>query len=468
MLRSLVQFVYICLSTSSCNSSFSSSNSINSGDSLLSGVERDFERPKISLTDLLQTTIEHFVEANSEKALHMADVNEEGPAHRVYKLVLTGGPCGGKTTSAQRLRTFFEDLGWRVYLVPECATILIGGGIKFSDFSKEQVNVFQKDLLQTLLSIEQVYFNQALLEQNKNVLVICDRGAMDPSAYMTKEDWLEVVNSIDLNEFELRDNRYDQIVHLVTAADGAEKFYTLSNNNARSEGIAEALCQEKMTRKAWVGHPYLDIIDNFECSSFEDKILKVIQVICDRVGVKYGDRLAKNTKKRKWLVDAIDESQFTQFLTFDVCHDYLVTQIDGLDVEVRLRKRGNGTKAIYTLTKCEKIHGEKNETKWQLTLRDYNSMLQNKDKDRCTLYKRRRCFNYGNHYFHIDTYIDPLPPACCGRPLHILETYTTIPEFNALPELPRFLDVQKEITGDKMYSMYRFSRLDATKLPYTK
>lgn len=31
----------------------------------------------------------------------------------VYKLVLTGGPCGGKTTGQSRLSTFFENLGWK-------------------------------------------------------------------------------------------------------------------------------------------------------------------------------------------------------------------------------------------------------------------------------------------------------------------------------------------------------------------
>ena len=30
-------------------------------------------------------------------------------------MVLTGGPCGGKTTGQARLSTFFENLGWKVY-----------------------------------------------------------------------------------------------------------------------------------------------------------------------------------------------------------------------------------------------------------------------------------------------------------------------------------------------------------------
>ena len=43
----------------------------------------------------------------------------------VWKLVLTGGPCGGKTTGQARLSTFFENLGWKVYRVPEMATVII-------------------------------------------------------------------------------------------------------------------------------------------------------------------------------------------------------------------------------------------------------------------------------------------------------------------------------------------------------
>ena len=32
---------------------------------------------------------------------------------KIWKLVLTGGPCGGKTTGQARLSSFFENLGWK-------------------------------------------------------------------------------------------------------------------------------------------------------------------------------------------------------------------------------------------------------------------------------------------------------------------------------------------------------------------
>ena len=133
------------------------------------------------------------------------------PNHIVYKLVLTGGPCGGKTTGQDRLATFFEQLGWKVFTVPEAATILLGGGVKFGELSSEQAYEFQKDLLRTLVQIEAVFFNQAALIKDKNVLIICDRGAMDPSAYLDAEGWNTILGDCKLSSFELRENRYNQV-----------------------------------------------------------------------------------------------------------------------------------------------------------------------------------------------------------------------------------------------------------------
>ena len=61
----------------------------------------------------------------------------------VWRLVLTGGPCGGKTTGQTRLATFFENLGWKVYRVPETANILLSGGVNFAELSDEAAERFQ-------------------------------------------------------------------------------------------------------------------------------------------------------------------------------------------------------------------------------------------------------------------------------------------------------------------------------------
>lgn len=70
-------------------------------------------------------------------------MEEEQRKRKIWKLVLTGGPCGGKTTGQARLSTFFENLGWKVYRVPETATVLLGGGINFAELSAESAERFQ-------------------------------------------------------------------------------------------------------------------------------------------------------------------------------------------------------------------------------------------------------------------------------------------------------------------------------------
>ncbi len=63
----------------------------------------------------------------------------------------------------------------------------------------------------------------------------------------------------------------------VTAALGAEQFYTLENNLARSEPIELARELDDKCSKAWIGHPYVDVIDNN--TIFDIKITRALQVI---------------------------------------------------------------------------------------------------------------------------------------------------------------------------------------------
>ena len=64
------------------------------------------------------------------------------------------------------------------------------------------------------------------------------------------EEWHQIISSLGWDSIQLRDARYDQVVHMMTAASGAEQFYQLSNNSARSEGIE--LARELDTKAAQV------------------------------------------------------------------------------------------------------------------------------------------------------------------------------------------------------------------------
>merc|ERR1711862_771728 len=162
------------------------------------------------------------------------DYEAEQKKRKIWKLVLTGGPCGGKTTGQARISTFFENLGWKVYRVPETATVLLGGGVNFAELSERAQIEFQENLLRTMIQIENSFF--ALAEASeRNCLVICDRGTMDASCFVTKKDWDEMLNRSHMDEVDIRDNRYNQVVHMVTAATGAEEYYTVEHHATRLE-----------------------------------------------------------------------------------------------------------------------------------------------------------------------------------------------------------------------------------------
>ncbi|KRY01270.1 hypothetical protein T4E_556, partial [Trichinella pseudospiralis] len=144
------------------------------------------------------------------------------------------------------LASFFEAIGWKVFRVPELATIMFKGGARFNELSEEQVMRFQENLLLTLLRLEDSFMYLAETCE-ENCLVICDRGAMDGSAYLNREAWEEILRRNNLNPIALRDQRYNQIVHLVSAAVGAENFYHCSTT-LRLESLEEAREVEHRTR----------------------------------------------------------------------------------------------------------------------------------------------------------------------------------------------------------------------------
>jgi hypothetical protein len=49
-----------------------------------------------------------------------------------------------------RLSTFFENLGWKVYRVPETANILLSGGVNFNELTPLAAEKFQVILHSTM------------------------------------------------------------------------------------------------------------------------------------------------------------------------------------------------------------------------------------------------------------------------------------------------------------------------------
>lgn len=116
---------------------------------------------------------------------------------------------------------------------------------------------------------------------------------------MDRPSWDAMLKRNGWNTFELRENRYNQIAHMVTSANGAEDFYTTKDHRARTENLELARIVDERASGAWLGHPYFDLIDN--STDFENKIIRLISTICKRMELDTFDRLNVTAKKYKFL-----------------------------------------------------------------------------------------------------------------------------------------------------------------------
>lgn len=76
-------------------------------------------------------------------------------------------------------------------------------------------------------------------------------------------------------------------------------LYCLQEHACRSEGVELARELDYKSAAAWVGHPYFDVIDN--STDFETKINRMLECVCQKLGIDTGDRLLRTSRKLKFL-----------------------------------------------------------------------------------------------------------------------------------------------------------------------
>lgn len=186
----------------------------------------------------------------------------------IQALVLTGGPGGGKSSLIPSLESELRRHGSDVVIVPEAATYLKAKGVTPG---KNGLTVleFQRNVFEVIYFFEDRARTILLSSQALHRVMICDRGTMDGMAYVSPADFIHLGVSQGCSITHLRDSRYHNVFHLVTAAIGAEQYYTTDNNPARTETLEQARERDSLTSYAWIGHPHLRIIDN--STDFHDK-----------------------------------------------------------------------------------------------------------------------------------------------------------------------------------------------------
>ena len=195
--------------------------------------------------------------------------------NKITKIVLTGGPCAGKTTALSFLRESLINNGYGAVVVPETSTELFSSGISPSKMTS--LADFHQSQLEVQFAKEDIFQNAC--EKFKNfdhIVLICDRGQIDAKVYLGDKAFATLLKNNNLTEKQVL-ARYDAVFKLVSAANGAEEYYTLENNAVRKETAAEAVELDNKITEVWKSHPYFRIIDN--STDFEHKMYRLLDSV---------------------------------------------------------------------------------------------------------------------------------------------------------------------------------------------
>ena len=159
------------------------------------------------------------------------------------RIVLTGGPGGGKTTAADLFR---RELGEQIVIVPEAATLLFVGGFPraHEPLAKRAAQAAIYHVQRNLEDVQSALYPDRIL--------LCDRGTVDGSVYWpagSDRDFFATLSTT----LEVELARYEAVLFFETAAAGGIGIE--GGNPIRSESLEEARELDRRLREVWSRHP---------------------------------------------------------------------------------------------------------------------------------------------------------------------------------------------------------------------
>jgi hypothetical protein len=185
------------------------------------------------------------------------------------RVVLTGGPGGGKTTAADMYR---REIGEDVVVVPEAATLLYSGGFPRAGSSGVR-RATQRAIYHVQINLEDAQF-----EHYQGRVLLCDRGTIDGAVYWPGETDDFFTHLGTTLEKELA--RYDAVIFFETAAVG--NISIEGGNPMRIESIEEAIILDRKLKSLWSKHPRFVFVPHN--SSFIKKVNSGLAELATIVG----------------------------------------------------------------------------------------------------------------------------------------------------------------------------------------
>ena len=358
-------------------------------------------------------------------------------------ICITGGPGSGKTIIFNHLARTLEARGYHIFLIPDVTEYLIQYGIEPTEHLSEIA--FLNFVLKMQLQQEDLYSNLTKYYPSEKVIVFTTRGIMDIA---TKVPYSVFDGMLQMHGLKIDDvyKHYDAVLHLVTAADGAEEFYqyidptvTQGISSLSSHTPEEAKKQDLMTQQAWEGHPNHYIIHS--TASFSEKVKASMHAV---FGLLH-EPLPNNTKKYviKKPGQLFLNSIGGKMHKTSIIQTYLLGPSSLVDRRIMQRgSKENGFKYYYIeKVTLNKDLNEQYVTETPIDKQAYRNLMTEADPQIPSSARTRYSFVWNDKYFEIDLY--PF-----DHDYAILELDS---DLNPDGNLPPF-EIINEITNNQDYS----------------
>lgn len=258
----------------------------------------------------------------------------EETRRKPFSIVLTGGPCGGKSSILAVIRDRLRKRGMQVIAVPEYATHFFANS---DGFQPEWVGTEKEQGLQNIFLAYQVMQEDMFLDfadlNAKPSVLLLDRAALDQKAHTSDSIWQEALRKNHTTEAKLLD-RYDLVVHLGTCAKvGDYEWGPGSNNPGRYHNPEEAAQLDSVCEGAYHAHKQFRLVPHFP--KFQGKVDQVMKYLEDALGVDglagARQRVSVTFTRASIPTEVVSQSQW-----FEVTSTFLDKSME-LSVQRRLR-----------------------------------------------------------------------------------------------------------------------------------
>ncbi len=299
---------------------------------------------------------------------------------KITKIVLTGGPCSGKTSVVERLAAEFYNGNRDVFICPESAYEVIADGASREDYLSFETLVAKKQLQNEAEILE-----KAERSDKEEVVIFYDRAVTDCFSYV--DDKKKLSENIGINIIDSW-ARYDALIVLQTAP--KDKYVSTA---CRIENYEQAVDSEQNLLDVTVGHSHLRYVKNH--NDFEEKY-RAVKAEIDSI-------LSGYEIEKKFLIKYPDLNALQKYKPFkaEISQTYLLCAVGSH----RIRKRGsNGIFTYFETLKIRVTGSCSEETESVISKARYDELMKNADPNKHTIVKDRYCFLYDGQYFELDVF----------------------------------------------------------------